>query len=145
MGDAHRDAHARVITRQRGVKAGSPQGSFLNSAGVPAAGPAIPPNTPGGEFLNRESHVRVAPGALSSSGAPAALDLVSNSGWLQRSWIGSSKDEWAAVYLLAAPLVLAISPVVRNRPTPIGLWLRPSATDRATSASGLSFPIASHG
>jgi len=55
------------------------------------------------------------------------------------------QDEWAAVYLLAAPLVLAISPVVRNRPTPIGLWLRPSATDRATSASGLSFPIASHG
>jgi len=73
------------------------------------------------------------------------LDLVSNSGWLQRSWIGSSKDEWAAVYRLAAPLVLAISPVARNRPTPIGLWLRPSATDRATSASGLSFPIASHG
>src|SRR5215469_16888117 len=118
MGDAHRDAHARVLTRQRGVKVGSPQGSFLNSAGVPATGPAIPPNTPGGEFLNRESRVRDAPGALSSSGARAALDVVSKSGWLERSWIGSCKGEWAAVYLLAAPLVLACSYVVRNRPTP---------------------------
>src|SRR5262245_12403419 len=62
-GDAHRDAHARVMTRQRGVKAGSPKGSFLNSAGVPAMGPAIPPNTPGGEFLTRVSDARVLPGA----------------------------------------------------------------------------------
>src|SRR5215469_17320072 len=68
MGDAHRDAHARVLTRQRGVKVGSPQGSFLNSAGVPATGPAIPPNTPGGEFLNRGTGVRVSPGALSNPG-----------------------------------------------------------------------------
>src|SRR5215471_20423498 len=61
--DAHRDAHARVITRQLGVKVGSRKGSFLNLAGVPATGPAIPPNTPGGEFLNRVSEVRVLPGA----------------------------------------------------------------------------------
>src|SRR5262249_47342698 len=55
-----------VITRQRGVKVGSPKGSFLNLAGVPATGPTIPPNTAGGEFLNRESRVRVAPGAPDS-------------------------------------------------------------------------------
>jgi len=36
--------------------------SRRNLAGVPATGPAIPPNTPGGEFLSRGSEVRVLPG-----------------------------------------------------------------------------------